>query len=137
MGGCEGCILARGGPVATAGRFPGTLLMRFCRVTGTIVDIVNGKTERPGDCPRAEEPKKEGAMERVEVARCMMGIAHMQVCAVADATDEEILNICNKQNPAGTQNGWMVVIRDDKEYPQCNPIRCNEHPDRMHFMISC
>jgi len=76
-------------------------------------------------------------MERVVVTRCMVGICHMQVCAVADATDEEILHVCNTQNPSGTSHGWGTVIRDNPEYPQQNPGPCEEYPERIHFLISC
>ena len=33
-------------------------------------------------------------MERVVVSREFMGLFSMQVCAVKDATDEEILEVC-------------------------------------------
>jgi hypothetical protein len=76
-------------------------------------------------------------MDRVEVSRLMIGICHMQVCAVADATDEEILAVCNTQNPSGTTAGWVEVVRDDKEYPQLNPGPCAHHPERLHILVSC
>jgi hypothetical protein len=60
-------------------------------------------------------------VERVVVTRAFLGICHMQVCAVADATDEEILTTCNSQNPSGTSGGWSRVIRE--EYPEDSCFR--------------
>ena len=76
-------------------------------------------------------------MSRVIVTRSIIGICHMQVCAEADTTDEEILKVCNKENPSGTSLGWCRVIRDDKEKPNCNPVQCADDKERMHFMIAC
>lgn len=42
-------------------------------------------------------------MDRVLVIRTFVGICHMQVCAVNDATDEEILAVCNHANP------WNII----------------------------
>lgn len=41
-------------------------------------------------------------MNKVVVTRPFMGICGMQVCAHKDATDEEILAVCNGENPSGT-----------------------------------
>lgn len=76
-------------------------------------------------------------MERVEVVKAVHGIVHMIVCALKDATDKEILAVCQRDNPSGTQNGWTSVIRADEEYPRNNPVVCSEHPGRLHFMVSC
>ena len=48
-------------------------------------------------------------MDRVVVTNMWCGIVHMQVCAVEDATDNEILVVCNRKNPSGTTNGWSVI----------------------------
>lgn len=76
-------------------------------------------------------------MNRVIVTKAMVGIAGMQVCAVKDASDVEILDVCNRENPSGTTNGWAIVVRDDKEHPQCNPIPCAQEKERVHFMVMC
>ena len=76
-------------------------------------------------------------MKRVIITRPFHGLAGMQVCAKANATDKEILEVCNTQNPSGTSNGWSEVIRDDKEHPNSNPVQCEQHPDRKHFIILC
>lgn len=80
-------------------------------------------------------------MKRVIVTRPIVGIVHMQVCAVEDATDEEILAVCNRENRAGTTHGWTTVIRcADAEragVPSAAPVRCASVPTRMHFLVSC
>ena len=81
--------------------------------------------------------------ERVMISRRMVGLLAMQVCAVDDATDDEILAICNIQNPAGTSNGWMKVIRKDGDVSPDSegntgvPIPCTEVPGRSHFLVVC
>ena len=76
--------------------------------------------------------------ERVVITRTMVGIVHMQVCAVADATDDEILSICNRENPAGTSNGWSHVCREDDEYwGKTEPGPCADHSGRVHYLVHC
>lgn len=50
-------------------------------------------------------------LDRVLIMRRMIGICGMQVCAVKDATDTEILSACNSKNPSGISNGWTTVVR--------------------------
>jgi hypothetical protein len=81
-------------------------------------------------------------MERVIVTNPFVGICGMQVCAVADATDKEILAVCNSENPSGTTNGWGEVIREVKEEgfmnsKNCLPVVCKDYPDRLHFIVVC
>ena len=80
-------------------------------------------------------------MNRVEITRSIMGILHMQVCAVDDATDEEILKVCNEENPSGVENGWSEVIResDDSLGREENkvPVPCEDHEGRTHFLVLC
>lgn len=81
-------------------------------------------------------------MRRVEITRSMMGICGMQVCAVKDATDEEILEVCNSNNPSGTSNGWGEVIRTVEEGSLFNteqnlPVQCGDDPERLHFIVLC
>lgn len=76
-------------------------------------------------------------MNRVMVTQPMIGIFYMQVCAVADATDEEILEVANKDNPAGTRNGWSTVTREDHENEKIRPIICADDKNRKHFILIC
>ena len=75
-------------------------------------------------------------MNRVEVSKRIHGLDGMQVCAVPGATDEEILWVCNIQNPSGV-TPWSSVCRDDKEHPQCNPVPCDKYANRVHFLVYC
>lgn len=72
-------------------------------------------------------------MKRVIITNPFVGILYMQVCAIHDASNEEILAICNKENPSGTTNGWGVVIREG----DMKPVQCKEYSERKHFLISC
>lgn len=81
-------------------------------------------------------------MDRVVVTNPFCGLVAMQVCAVSDATDEEILEVCNRENPSGTHNGWASVIReaveDDMFRKKENmPVKCKDNPDRLHFLVLC
>lgn len=66
----------------------------------------------------------------------------MQVCAERDATDEEILAVCNRENPSGTTNGWAEVVRETVEgsrfkTPDALPVQCAQSPERIHFVVLC
>lgn len=78
-------------------------------------------------------------MERIVITRRWCNIYSMQVCTVEDATDEEILAVCNRDNPAGTTNGWMEVVREtlDERIKVEGPIRCDDSPDRVHYLVLC
>jgi hypothetical protein len=78
-------------------------------------------------------------MRRIEITIPFLGICHMQVCAVKDVTDEEILDVCNKENPAGTTNGWVRVIRetDGNHDEKSLPVQCTDFEDRLHFLVVC
>lgn len=86
-------------------------------------------------------------MERVEIVknRALTKI----VCAVADATDEEILAACNENDKrvleaAGVEllvdpvgPAWRTVVHDDPEHPDRNPLTCSQHAERKHFIVEC
>lgn len=77
-------------------------------------------------------------MDRVIVTRPMVSLLAMQVCAIKDATDEEILDVCNRDNPAGTTNGWTNVVRTaGEDAKESLPVQCEQEPDRMHFLVLC
>jgi hypothetical protein len=81
-------------------------------------------------------------MNRVVVTRAFIGICGMQVCACKDATDEEILSVCNSENPSGTSNGWSQVVRQAEEgslfqTEKSLPVQCADDPGRLHFMVLC
>lgn len=74
-------------------------------------------------------------MKKVIVTQPFLGIWHMQVCAESQASDEEILDVCNTENPSGTSLGWCKVIRQDEG--NLNPVQCADYADRTHFIIAC
>ena len=79
-------------------------------------------------------------MDKVVVTIPFRGICHMQVCAEKDATNEEILEVCNSKNPSGTTNGWGAVVREEitEGLFKCQgPVQCKADPERLHFMVSC
>lgn len=72
---------------------------------------------------------------RVIVTRPIYGICHMQVCAVNDARDEELLEIANRENPSGTSLGWAAVVREPEN---CAPKPCADQPtERTHYLLVC
>lgn len=73
-------------------------------------------------------------MDRVSITQCVVGICFMQVCAVNNATDEEILEVCNRENPSGTINGWVGVVREGRKE---GPVKCDKYEDRTHFLVYC
>ena len=78
-------------------------------------------------------------MDRVVVTKTFIGAFRMAVCAVPDASDEEILAVCNRQNPSGTEFGWMRVHRDGQTESgtSLHPVQCQQEPERIHFIIGC
>ena len=73
-------------------------------------------------------------MERIEITKPIVGICYMQVCAEEDVTDDQILEVCNKNNPSGTMNGWSEVIRGEQTSA---PVNCEKYEGRKHFMVAC
>ena len=74
-------------------------------------------------------------MNRVVITIPVAGVAYMEVCAVRDATDQEILAKC-AENVAGTQHGWTTVLRQ-KDKPW-GPSPCLADPaGRVHFYVMC
>ena len=80
-------------------------------------------------------------MKRVLITQCMVGIVAMQVCVVLAATDEEILETCNRENPSGTSLGWCQVIRTEADLDSLPlnylPVQCEDNPDRQHLIVAC
>jgi hypothetical protein len=83
-------------------------------------------------------------MNRVVVTRSILdpkenglySLCYMQVCAAADASDEEILAVCNRENPSGTEHGWSRVIREDS-HPAPGPVQCADDDGRLHILVAC
>jgi hypothetical protein len=75
-------------------------------------------------------------MKRIVITRPVLGLCYMQVCAVLDATDEEILAVANTENPAGTRAGWSEVLRAPTEHA-AGPTVCADDPGRLHLLLVC
>lgn len=73
--------------------------------------------------------------DRVTITNPFVGICHMQLCVVADATDEEILVVANGENPSGTTAGWGRVIRDGEGAPV--PCEGLGGGARLHVLAVC
>lgn len=81
-------------------------------------------------------------MDRVVITNGFVNVASMQVCATQDATDDEILEVCNRENPSGTSNGWSEVLRNadnDSMFKTKSklPVTCGDDPNRTHFIVLC
>lgn len=76
-------------------------------------------------------------MERVVVSNPFIGFTYMQVCAVADASDEEMLEVANTENPSGTTGGWSQVARENYKEENMRPVTCEDNPTRKHFILIC
>jgi len=80
---------------------------------------------------------------RVQVTNFFIGLCGMQVCAVSDATDEEILSTANRENPSGTEKGWSVVLRTKEQLQKydlsenCLPVTCSDDSNKTHFLLMC
>lgn len=72
-------------------------------------------------------------MDRIIITQPILGIYNMQVCAHKDVLEEEILEYCQKHNPSGTKNGWTSISYEEN---QC-PVKCNDNPDRIHYILIC
>lgn len=80
--------------------------------------------------------------KRVIISNPFLGLCGMQVCACKDAKDDEILLICNAENPSGTRNGWAAVVREVQpgslfHTPDKMPIQCEDDAERLHFIVLC
>lgn len=107
-------------------------------VQSKLYDVLGGDTYTES-CILATLWKGRGVVERVLITNPFINLLTMQVCAVKDATDEEILQVCNSMSPAGTSGGWATVIRtmEDTEYPEALPVKCSDYIDRMHYLVVC
>lgn len=67
-----------------------------------------------------------------------VSLLYTLACAVADATDDEILAACNAENYCGTSMGWCFVVRDTvMAGPNGGPLPCADDPSRVHYLVGC
>ena len=92
--------------------------------------------------PESEKKIPTGE-DRVFVTLPFAGLRAMQVCVVDDATDEEILKVCNKQNPQLVARGWHTVVRSEEHAeelgvdPAAKPGPCADVQGRIHKIVLC
>ena len=81
--------------------------------------------------------------QRVLVTLPYAGFHAMQVCVLKGVPDEEILRVCNSENPQRISGGWHTVVRDAKHAEELGvdleaaPGQCVEYPDRLHKIVLC
>lgn len=64
-------------------------------------------------------------------------ILSMQVCVPADWSDEQVLEFAEKENPSGTENGWVIRKAGATKLSGSNATRviCEKHGCNMHIML--
>jgi len=81
--------------------------------------------------------------QRVCVTLPFAGFRAMQVCCVEDATDDEILKVCNAENPQMVTGGWHTVVKSKEHARELGvndsaaPGDCVECPGRKHKIALC
>jgi hypothetical protein len=83
--------------------------------------------------------------QRVMLTGMYAGLFACQVCVVPDATDEEILEACNREDPRTEGFSWVRVIRTQKDIDELKlrtpdrssalPGTCVECPPRIHMVV--
>jgi hypothetical protein len=77
-------------------------------------------------------------MERVEIAQ--QTVLVVVACAVKDATKEEIERHVNSVIPTGISSKWGIAeeVYQGKDKPATkNPCPCDDHADRLHYVLYC
>lgn len=81
--------------------------------------------------------------DRVFISMPVAGFRAMQVCVKPEVPDEEILQVCNRENPQLVSGGWHTVVRSKEHARKCKvdevaaPGQCVECPDRLHKIVLC
>lgn len=66
------------------------------------------------------------------------GFTDMQVCVPSAWTDDDIVSFANRENPAGTDQGWTIRKQGHKDLgkdPERNP--CVELDGYVHVVLDC
>ena len=72
---------------------------------------------------------------KIDVYR--VGLVHCSVCVPKDATREEIENYVNAQHPTGIELRWQISSDAKFSGGQPNPCPCNDHEERLHYLMVC
>lgn len=92
---------------------------------------------------RVKMEKTLPTTERVFTSQDYAGFRAMQVCVVADATDKEILDHCNADNPQQVTGGWHSVVNSLEDCKRLGindngvPGPCANVPGRIHKIVIC
>lgn len=66
------------------------------------------------------------------------GIFDMQVCVPEDWTDEQVEAWANRENPAGTENGWSMKHAGEESLSGCpERVPCEGRKGFIHIMFQC
>ena len=85
-------------------------------------------------------PTKE---QRVCVTLPFAGLRAMQVCVLDGVSDEEILEVCNRENRQLISGGWHTVVRDKAHAKELGvdesaaPGKCADCQNRWHKIAIC
>jgi hypothetical protein len=81
--------------------------------------------------------------DRVFIMRSFAGLRAMQVCVLPEVPDEEILQVCNRENPQLGTIRWHTVVKDVKHAMECvvspeaAPGPCQSRVGRLHKIVLC
>jgi hypothetical protein len=87
--------------------------------------------------------KLPAAGERVFISQPYCGMYAMQVCVLPEVSTQEILDVCNRENPSGTGSGWNKVINSKAAAIEAGlavdtaPGPCVECAGRQHKIVMC
>jgi hypothetical protein len=61
----------------------------------------------------------------------------MQLCVPDEWTDEQVIAFAEKENPAGTENGWVVVKDGDPILKGAKSrLTCGSDGDNIHIVVT-
>ena len=65
------------------------------------------------------------------------GILGMRLCVPDDWTDEQIIQFAEKENPAGTSNGWYIAEKGDTAFDGASArIKCEDRENYVHLVVT-
>ena len=65
-----------------------------------------------------------------------IGIGFISVCVPREMTREKIELKVNLINPTGIESKWKISIEKFSNGDN-NPCICNNHIERLHYLLSC
>jgi hypothetical protein len=75
-------------------------------------------------------------MSKPEVLR--NGLFSMQICVPKEWTDAQAAEFANRENPAGTTNGWRMRKQGCEDLAGADErVTCSQDGDNVHIMFDC